>query len=86
MHPLVFQKKENNLANGSLCRAVNGDGLRVGGVVSTMLGNNKRHLSEPPRSPNFSSSTTGGCCSKADKRKEQSDERKLTRTKKSCSG
>lgn len=43
----------NNVAKGSQYRAVHGDGLRGGGVVSTMQSYNKRHLSGPLRSPNF---------------------------------
>lgn len=77
---------ENHLANGSPFKGcewqwADGRGRGWEGVVSTTLGNNKRHLSEPRRSPNFSSSTTGGCCSKADRRREQSGDCKLTRAK-----
>lgn len=38
---------------GADLQLLHGDGLRGEGVVSNMLGYNKRHLFEPPRSPNF---------------------------------
>lgn len=43
----------DNVAKESHYRAASGDGLRGGGVVSTMQGFNKRHLSGCLTSPNF---------------------------------
>lgn len=58
MYPPIFPRDRrdffiHNVAKGSQYRAVHGDGLRGGGVVSTMQGFNKRHLSGLLRSPNF---------------------------------